>query len=853
MGFLDVWVKATSFVSKNGLRGALVYVRNRSHYPMRFEVNGQSFTSNPGLSWFLVPIKPGDEVRVVFEDGESFSFRPSFSEAKRFRVYIAPTVHTDYGYTDLQPRVEEVHRGNVDVAMRIASRGGKFVVEVTEQPFGRVMELLEYNKKGLIGVQAFPLNVLTGLCSHEELVRLFYGVRDLRMRGFRIEVAALNDIPTAVWALPSVLAQIGVRYYIQASNPDRGPLHALNTWLKSPFRWVGPDGNGVLAWFSGGYGGLIPGFHGYHQGWSAGFLTSVDRAEAGLAHFLTTLEERGYPYEGVLLYGMFIDNWEASDRFLDIVRGFNERWVNPVVEVATTDDFFHAIEAKVGGLGEVRGSFGVYWEDGAASTARELAMVRLAKRLLYFAETAYAMDYLRGLSYPKNELDDAWRSVVYFDEHTWGAWNSVSDPFNPSVIEQWRIKAGFAHRALNRAVELTRGDYASNPYPFTVEGLIEGTYVKLPPMSSMPFNRKPVAKRAINGNDTVFETSYYRVVVKNGEVVSIVDKELNAELIDTSRYFFDEFIYVLGGRGTSMERTILNYLYEGEPTRPSYTVIREYSSRLVEVYENDDSLTFITEADGYLSRVRREFTLAKGRKEIIVRNIVNKAENYDKEGVYFAFPFKLRRPRILVEEPGAFVDVEGEYVEGGCVNWFTVNNITLIKGEFDVALHSEEAPLITVNRVFDGVWRGRLTVEDGLIFSYVMNNYWHTNYKAAQGGEFTFTYRLTSGRGIKPSTAYRFFASPIIGRAVNGDLELNPPEVVVTAIKKWDLGDGVVLRLLEVDGEEKAVTIRSSMLKGYTLMEANPLEEPISELGKFNGEFTVRLRPRQYKTLVFRR
>jgi len=69
MGFLDVWVKATSFVSKNGLRGTLVYVRNRSHYPMRFEVNGQSFTSNPGLSWFLVPIKPGDEVRVVFEDG----------------------------------------------------------------------------------------------------------------------------------------------------------------------------------------------------------------------------------------------------------------------------------------------------------------------------------------------------------------------------------------------------------------------------------------------------------------------------------------------------------------------------------------------------------------------------------------------------------------------------------------------------------------------------------------------------------------------------------------------------------------------------------------------------------------
>lgn len=849
-----MWVKPTSFVTRDGLRGLLVYVRNKLPYPTQFTANGRAFTAGPGLSWFLITVKPGDSVNVTFESGESYSFTPTFSEAKRFRVYVAPTVHTDYGYTDVQHRVEEIHRGNMDVAVKIASGGGKFVVEVYEQPFGKVMNLLEYNRRGLIGVQAFPLNVLTGLCSHEELVRLFYGVRYLRSRGFRIEVAALNDVPSAVWALPSVLAQIGVRYYVQASNPDRGPLHKLNTWLKSPFKWIGPDGNGVLAWFSGGYGGLIPGFHGYHQGWSAGLLTSLDRAEAGLAHFLTTLEERGYPHEDVLLYGMFIDNWPASDRFLRIIREFNEKWVNPTIEVATTDDFFHTIESKVSGLSEVRGSFGAYWEDGAASTAKELAMVRLAKKLLYFAEAAYAMDYIRGLSYPSDEINEAWRSIIYFDEHTWGAWNSISDPFNPNVLEQWRIKAGFAHRALSKAIELTRGEYASNPYPFPVEGLIDGTHVSLPPMSSRPFTRKPMVKRSISGNEAVLETRYYRVTVKDGEVVSLVDKELNVELLDTSRYFFDEYVYVLGGKGTTMERTILNYLYEGEPTGPVFTVIREYSSRLIGVYENDDALTLILEADGYLSRVRKEITLAKNRKELIVRNTVDKAENYDKEGVYFAFPFNMREPRILIEEPGAFVDVKDEYVEGACVNWFSVNNIMLLKGgEYDVALYSEEAPLVTIGNVFDGIWRGKLSSVSGLVFSYVMNNYWHTNYKAAQGGEFTFTYRLTSGRGIKPSSAYRFFASPMVGRAISGDLTIDPPEVVVTAIKKWDLGDGIVVRLLEVDGEGKTVTIRSNALKGYMLLEANPLEEPIGELGRFNGEYSLSLRPRQYRTIVFRR
>ncbi|ABW01443.1 glycosyl hydrolase-related protein [Caldivirga maquilingensis] len=852
---IDAWVKPTGFITKSGLRGLLIYVRNKSPYQVKFTVNDREFTAGSGLNWFLTEVKPNESIEVKFETGESYSFKPNFQEPRKFRVHIAPTVHTDYGYTDVQSRVEEIHRGNMDVALKISSRGGKFVIEVTEQPFGRIMELLDANRRGLIGVQAFPLNVLTGLCNHEELIRLFYGVRDLRRAGFSIETAALNDIPSAVYALPSVLASCGIKYYIQGANPDRGPLHKLNTWLKSPFKWIGPDGNGVLAWFSGGYGGLIPGFHGYHQGWSAGLLISLDRAEAGLAHFLTTLEERGYQYENVLLYGMFIDNWPASDRFIDVVREFNEKWENPQLIISTTDDFFHEIEREVNGkINSIKGSFGAYWEDGAASTARELAALRLAKKLLYFAEVAYAFDYIKGLRYPKGDIDEAWRSVIYFDEHTWGAWNSVSDPYNPSVLEQWRIKAGFADKALNKAMELTRGDYVSNPYPFTVSGIIENTYVELPSMASRPFIRKPLVRRSVESKNLLIESPYYKVTIKDGKVVSVIDKELNVELIDSSKYTLDEYLYVLGGKGTSMERTILNYLYEGEPTGPVFSIIREYSSRVTGVYENDDVVTVVIESDSYLSKIRKEITLPKARRELIIRNTVDKSENYDKEGVYFAFPFNLSKPRVLIEEPGAFIDVENELIEGGCANWFAANNIVLLKGEFDIAFYTEEAPLVTIGSIFDGVWRGSVKVNNGLLFSYVMNNYWHTNYKAAQGGSFTFTYRLTSSRAIKPSQAHRFFSSPVIGRAINGDLTIDPPEVVVTTVKKWDLGDGVVLRLLEVDGEAKSLTIRSRTLNGYKAYLANPLEEPIEELGEFtNGELKVSVKPRSYLTIVVKR
>jgi hypothetical protein len=50
----------------------------------------------------------------------------------------------------------------------------------------------------------------------------------------------------------------------------------------------------------------------------------------------------------------------------------------------------------------------------------------------------------RFASYPKREYQAAWRSVVLWDKHTWGAHNSVSDPDFPFVRELWRIKRQFA-------------------------------------------------------------------------------------------------------------------------------------------------------------------------------------------------------------------------------------------------------------------------------------------------------------------------------------------------------------------------------------------------------------------------
>jgi alpha-mannosidase len=56
--------------------------------------------------------------------------------------------------------------------------------------------------------------------------------------------------------------------------------------------------------------------------------------------------------------------------------------------------------------------------------------------------------------YPAAKYDDAWRDINFWDEHTWGADKSVSDPDLPLVKQEWAFKRRFAVDAAHSAEEL---------------------------------------------------------------------------------------------------------------------------------------------------------------------------------------------------------------------------------------------------------------------------------------------------------------------------------------------------------------------------------------------------------------
>jgi len=56
--------------------------------------------------------------------------------------------------------------------------------------------------------------------------------------------------------------------------------------------------------------------------------------------------------------------------------------------------------------------------------------------------------------YPAEEFDQAWRDVILYDEHTWGAHNSISEPEGEFALSQWKIKQAFALDAEKQSQEL---------------------------------------------------------------------------------------------------------------------------------------------------------------------------------------------------------------------------------------------------------------------------------------------------------------------------------------------------------------------------------------------------------------
>jgi alpha-mannosidase len=814
-----------------------------------------------GANIFRLPIpavKSPEPITVRFcvNDADAELFSVTVHPATPREFYLTSYSHNDIGYTELQSNVERTQWRNLEEGLRLGAETRDFPLDarfkwnletiwalesyLRQASAEKRQTVFAAIREGSLGVSALYANMLTGLANSVEMSHFLDFARRLREENhIEVTTAVTSDVPGFSWGIVPALAQSGVKYFAVGPNSGDRIGYTLKAWGDKPFYWVSQSGKEkVLIWVAGASYAM------FHEG------TLSALGDEKVMKLARQLDENGYPHEMVYLPYTQGDNGPPDATLAAFVKRWNERYVTPRLVLATHEQMFREFEKRyAASIPSFGGDFTPYWEDGAASTAAELALARRAVNQLIQGEVLWSM--LAPREYPRAEYEAAWRNVVFWDEHTWGAHNSVSDPDLPSVKEQWAIKRKFAVDAAEAASSLlARAFHAPAQSPgetaafdvYNTSSWARTDLVALPagqtalgdqvvdsegrPLPSQRLSTGELAvlvesvpplaaRRLFVSQGTPFLGGHVSITtssLENEEIALHVSRQSGA--IDAARWKqgnialvdsqaaagWGEYLYVPGADPAKVQRL-----------STVHTTIRE-TGPLVASLEVEASAPG---AEYYRSEIR----LVAGLPRADIVTTIDKRAVRVKEGVHIAFPFRVPRAVVRYDVAGATVRPETDQLGGACKNFFSVVSwADASNPEFGLTLAVPDAPLVEMGAITaEQPWM-RTIQHSPILYSYVMNNYWHTNYKADQAGPVKFACSIAPHGAYGTADAERFGRErrePLL--VVRADvsrpvarslLRIAPAEVLVNSLKPLGDGRSLLLSLYNPTEEAQRVTLR---------------------------------------------
>jgi hypothetical protein len=151
-------------------------------------------------------------------------------------------------------------------------------------------------------------------------------------------------------------------------------------------------------------------------------------------------------------------------------------------------------------------------------------------------------------------------------------------------------------------------------------------------------------------------------------------------------------------------------------------------------------------APGTTGELETRMRLVAGSDRVEIVNRFDKRLVYAPEAVLFRFPLALDGAATRVSAPFGAYTAEREQPPGANRNYFSVERwVDQHDATAGLTLVSIDVPAIELGSIgTDAVvtgWRDHVDPAP-VLFSYVMNNYWETNYRAGQDGPHAFRYVL---------------------------------------------------------------------------------------------------------------
>lgn len=725
---------------------------------------------------------------------------------KKWQIYFVQHSHTDIGYTRPQSEILAEHLRYIDYALDYCDQtdvmpdDAKFrwtceSAWVTREylrsrPKSQIKRFIQRIAEGRIEVTGMYAN-MAEIADENLMYDFLQPLKEFNKLGITVKTAMQNDVNGIAWCMPDYFKNTGIKYLNMGINKTRS---ILPFDIPTAFWWEAPSGARMLAFRADHY----------MTGNFFGIESTAFKPEKMLEH-LADLDSKGFPFDriGIQYSGYLTDNAPPSTAASELVKQWNAKYESPKLRLAVANEFFEYVDKKYGDqLPVYRKAWLDWWSDGYGSTSRETAEVRKTQNLKQVDEGLFAMVSMMGgelspaLETNMNHISE---NAIFFDEHTCGADESINHPYSENSTKQWLQKGAYAWEALKRVTLLNeealarvqeylqKADfpviYVINSMGWERSGEIqlfidyevlpvknkakiidlttgkevpaqlltkrtEGAYwvLEVKDIPAMGYKALKIeissestpAETAVN--DEILENKFYKIVLDNvtGSISSLFDKELNQELID------NENPYNIGQpvRETPAKRDVAPFL---RTTVSNVKVDKGTNGQIWEsVRISSDLEGFEKGADGSPKGIELEIRLYKNVKKVEFRYMARKLIITDPEALYVAFPFSLPDSRIVFETIGGTL-TQGQQLPGSSSDWNVAQNFVSVRGrKGQIIVVSNEIPLwhfsdFNMNKYEQNPKPGKTW-----LYSWVMNNYWFTNFRAYQEGAFSWSYQITS-------------------------------------------------------------------------------------------------------------
>jgi alpha-mannosidase len=755
-------------------------------------------------------------ISAKIDDRPAEKYPMTLVPPKKWQLYLVQHSHTDIGYTRPQSEILAEHMRYIDYALDYCDQTDNLPDDakfrwtcesawvtrewLRSRPDEQIARFKKRIAEGRIEVTGMFAN-MAEIADENVMFDFLQPLKEISQQGIPVKMAMQNDVNGVAWCMPDYFRNTGVKYLIMGINQTRSIMPFDKPTC---FWWESPSGSRLLAFRNDGYGNNF------------GLQTNEIRTE-NILWFLADLDRRNYPFDrfGSQFSGYTTDNSPPSTIACELVKKWNEKYEYPKLRIALSSEFLEYVEKNYSDkLPVCRNAWLDWWTDGYGSTSRETAEVRKTQNIEQVDEGLFAMvSMMGGALGPKLEdkIEHISENAIFFDEHTCGADESISQPYSENSTKQWLQKGAYAWEALKQVTLLNeealarfqkylkKADfpviYVINSMGWPRSGHVnlfvdyevlpvktktriidiatgkevpaqvitkraEGAYwvLELSNIPAMGYKALKIEKldqeaTAETGTNTeVLENKFYKMVINKatGAISSLWDKDLNQELADNQNP------YNIGQpvKETSEKRDKSPFLHT---TVTNVKIDAGLSGSLWEsVKIASDMEGFEKGKDGSPRGIELEIRLYKNIKKIEFRYMARKLIITDPEALYVAFPFSLPGSRIVFETIGGTL-AQGQQLPGSASDWNTSQNFVSVRSKKgQIIVVSNEAPLWQFSDFNMNKYERYPKAGKPWLYSWVMNNYWFTNFRAFQEGGLSWSYQMTSTSDTTNSYATKY-------------------------------------------------------------------------------------------------